>query len=201
MTASAEPLFAAEAADRHRSAERAAAPGCKREAAVAAAAAERLREDAVGLEARADLRLEVVRARHDVVVARHVDRSGVPGRRPETADGNADADVAANPAAGGDAAVAAAAADRLRHDAVRIRALRGKRRHARGRKKLEARAVAVDRHALPLPADPPKPARLPLIPTVPPIDPATEKPPLPPPPPIDWARMPFELPPSVWIVP
>src|SRR6185312_8607339 len=55
------------------------------------------------------------------------------------------------------------------------------------------------------PPAPPLPPWPPTLLTVPlpefELEPEIEKPPLPPPPPIDWARMPMELAPKLWIEP
>ena len=87
---------------------------------------------------------------------------------------------------------AAAAADRLRDDAVGHGAVR---ENGPGRSVRDA-----DRAAAPPPAPEPPTDELSPPPEVE-NAPATLKPPLPPPPPTDWAKMPFERAPSVWTAP
>ena len=156
----------------------------ERKAAVAAAAADRLRQDAGrigagGLDDRA------------VMVGHGHVAGGVSRAAAAAADRIVDVAAARQTRAASEAAVAAAAADRLREDTRAAEAVRGDRvgncrrsplRPCRRRRRRRRPTVEV--------ASPPR------------LTPApTEKPPLPPPPPTDWAMMPSAIAPFVVIAP
>ena len=131
----ASAAAAAGAGERHAQRAVLRGVGRQREPAVAAAAADRLRRDAVRLHAPS----------LDVVVARDADRAGRAAAAARAADRDAERRAArCEICPKSEAAVAAAAADRLRQDAVGIVCGRHKRDVADRRGRVERDAVAVD---------------------------------------------------------